>query len=64
MQVKQNDILLADLCLHHNVVTGSAKHYLFDDYTDELREAWEKLGNRIEVILSADNVVNFEKVSA
>jgi integrase len=61
---KQTGILLADLCLHHNVVTGSAKHYLFDDYADEMREAWIKLGNRIEAILSADNVVNFEKVSA
>ena len=61
---KQTGILLADLCLHHNVVTGSAKHYLFDDYADEMKEAWIKLGNRIEAILSADNVVNFEKVSA
>ena len=61
---KQTGMLLVDLCLHHNVVTGSAKHYLFDDYADEMREAWIKLGNRIEAILSADNVVNFEKVSA
>ena len=61
---KQTGILLVDLCLHHNVVTGSAKHYLFDNYADEMKEAWIKLGNRIEAILSADNIVNFAKVSA
>lgn len=61
---KQSGLLIADLCLHHNVVTGSAKHYLFDDYAEEMKEAWIKLGERIEAILNTDNVVNFGKISA
>jgi integrase len=60
----ENSLLITDLCLHHNVVTGSAKHYLFDDYADDMKVAWTKLGNRIESILSSNNVVNFEKLKA
>ena len=61
---KQTGLLITDLCLHHNVVTGSAKHYLFDDYAEEMRDAWATLGNSIEAVLSSNNVVNFEKSSA
>jgi integrase len=57
---KQTGIFIANLCLHHSVVTGSARHYLFDDYAEEMKDAWVKLGSRIEAILNADNVVNFE----
>lgn len=49
---KQTGILVADLCLHHNVVTGSAKHYLFDDYSEEMKGGWILLGDRIEAILA------------
>lgn len=61
---KQTGIFIANLCLHHSVVTGSAKHYLFDDYAEEMKDAWVKLGNRIEAILNADNVVNFQQIGA
>lgn len=61
---KQTGIFLANLCLHHNVVTGSAKHYLFDDYADEMRDAWIKLGGRIEAILNASNVISIVSVKS
>ncbi len=54
----ENSLLVTDLCLHHNVVTGSAKHYLFAGYDDAMRDAWQKLGLRLEAILNADNLVS------
>ena len=53
-----NGLLVTDLCLHHNVVTGSAKHYLFEGYEEVMKDAWKKLGNRLEAILNAENVVS------
>lgn len=54
----ENGLLVTDLCLHHKVITGSAKHYLFADYEGPMRDAWQRLGNRLEAILNADNVVS------
>jgi integrase len=54
----ENSLLVTDLCLHHNVVTGSAKHYLFAGYDDAMRDAWQKLGQRLDAILNADNLVS------
>ena len=59
-----NSLLVTDLCLHHKVVTGSAKHYLFADYEDAMRDAWQRLGNRLEAILNADNVVSIAGVKS
>ena len=59
-----NSLLVADLCLHHKVVTGSAKHYLFADYEDAMRDAWQRLGNRLEAILNADNVLSIAGVKS
>jgi hypothetical protein len=33
---------------------------LLDDYADEKREAWNKLGDRLEAILGASNVVSLK----
>ena len=41
-------IFIAQLCLHHKVITGAAEHYLFDDYKDILKEAWQTLGHELE----------------
>jgi len=41
-------------------VSVSARHYLFDDYAEEMKGSWVKLGSRIEAISNADNVVNYE----
>lgn len=51
-----------NLCQNHVIGTKVDRVYLLDEYADEKREAWQKLGDRIEAILSADNVVvgNFE----
>lgn len=58
-----NGLLVTDLCLHHTVVTGSAKHYMFEEYEDVMRDAWAKLGSRIQAILSSNNLVNFVRAS-
>jgi integrase len=55
-----NGMLVTDLCLHHKVVTGSAKHYLFAGYEEAMRDAWQKLGLRLEAILTADNLVSID----
>ena len=47
----ENGILLTKLCLHHKVITGSAQHYLFADYADAMRDAWQKLGYKLQSIL-------------
>lgn len=45
---------LAELCLHHIVLTGAAKRYLLHDYQDKMQEAWQKLGEKIQSILNSD----------
>jgi integrase len=52
--------IISDLCLHHQVVAGAAKHYLFAEYQAEMRDGWEKLGNYIEAVLKAENVVSIK----
>lgn len=47
-----NGLLITDLCLHHKVITGSARHYLFEGYEGAMREAWQMLGQHLEIILS------------
>lgn len=49
---------IIDRCQNH--LLGGAKvrrHYLHHDYANEKAEAWRLLGERIEVILDAENVV-------
>ena len=48
--------------LGQNHVIGSKvdRVYLLDDYADEKRDAWNKLGDRLEAILSASNVVSLK----
>jgi hypothetical protein len=47
-----------DRCQNH-VLPGSKvrRHYLHHDYAEEKREAWQRLGQRIDAILTANNVV-------
>lgn len=52
--------LMAELCLHHSILAGAAKHYLLHDHKDAMTHAWQKLGERLETILSSNNVVNFD----
>lgn len=59
-----NGLLISDLCLHHKVVTGSARHYLFEGYDSAMREGWQLLGDRLEAILNSDNVVSIESTKS
>jgi hypothetical protein len=37
--------------------------YLLDEYADEKRDAWIKLGDRLEAILNSDNVISMNSAS-
>lgn len=49
-----------NLCQNHVIGTKVDRVYLLDDYADEKREAWNKLGDRLEAILSSSNVVSLK----
>lgn len=53
---------VAELCLNHVVITGSGKHYLLDENADVKRDAWNKLGDWLELVLSSDNVMRIKSV--
>jgi integrase len=50
-----------NLCQNHVIGSKVDRVYLLDDYADEKREAWEKLGDRIEAILNSFQCGQFEK---
>ena len=50
-----------NLCQNHVIGSKVDRVYLLDDYAEEKRAAWNKLGNRIEAILSASNLVSLKK---
>ena len=47
-------------CQNHVIDSKVGKVYLLDDYADEKREAWNKLGDRLKAILSTSNVVSLK----
>jgi integrase len=49
-----------NLCQNHVIGTKVDRVYLLDEYADEKRDAWQKLGDRIEAILSSENVVSLK----
>lgn len=49
-----------NLCQNHVIGSKVDRVYLLDDYADEKREAWNRLGDRMEAILSASNVVSLK----
>ncbi len=58
MQALGVPLEIIDRCQNH-ILAGSKvrRHYLHYDYKPEKRDAWAKLGERIEQVLSADNLV-------
>ncbi|BFN14827.1 tyrosine-type recombinase/integrase [Marinobacter sp. RI1] len=48
---------IIDRCQNHVMKGKVRRHYLHHDYATEKAEAWRLLGERIEAILTADNVV-------
>ena len=51
---------VVNLCQNHVIGSKVDRVYLLDDYADEKREAWNKLGDRLEAIFSASNVVSLK----
>jgi integrase len=54
---------IIDRCQNH-VLAGSKvrRHYFHHDYAQEKRDAWQRLGERLSMILAAaDNVVPFQR---
>jgi integrase len=53
-----------DRCQNH-AMPGSKirRHYLHHDYAEEKREAWRMLGERLDIILSGNNVVALLKAA-
>ena len=51
---------VVNLCQNHVIGSKVDRVYLLDDYADEKREAWNKLGDRLEAILVASNVVSLK----
>ncbi|CAN7755123.1 hypothetical protein LJR084_006979 [Variovorax sp. LjRoot84] len=53
-----------DRCQNH-VLPGSKvrRHYLHHDYAEEKCEAWQRLGQRIDAILTANNVVPLQRTA-
>lgn len=51
---------VVNLCQNHVIGSKVDRVYLLDDYADEKRDAWNRLGNRLEAILSASNVVSLK----
>ena len=49
-----------NLCQNHVIGSKVDRVYLLDDYADEKLEAWNKLGDRVEAILSASNVASLK----
>ncbi len=49
-----------NLCQNHVIGSKIDRVYLLDDYADEKHDAWNKLGDRLEAILSASNVVSLK----
>jgi integrase len=49
-----------NLCQNHVVGSKVDRVYLLDDYADEKRQAWYKLGDHVEAILNARNVVTLK----
>jgi integrase len=64
MQELKITLDVIDRCQNH-VLAGSKvrRHYLHYEYADEKQEAWIKLGDRLQAILNADNVVSIKKTS-
>jgi hypothetical protein len=49
-----------NLCQNHVIGSKVDRVYLLDEYADEKLEAWNKLGDRLEAILSTTNVVSLK----
>lgn len=51
---------IINLCQNHVIGSKVDRVYLLDDYANEKREAWNKLGDRLEAILNTSNVASLK----
>ena len=51
---------VVNLCQNHVIGTKVDRVYLLDDYAEEKREAWNKLGDRLESILASTTIAEVE----
>jgi integrase len=51
-----------DRCQSH-IIAGSKvrRHYLQYDFAKEKKDAWDALGDRLDIVLNSSNVVNFRQ---
>lgn len=61
MQELKVPLDVIDRCQNH-IIAGSKvrRHYMQYEYASEKSEAWKKLGNHLEAILSADNIASIK----
>lgn len=52
---------VVNLCQNHVIGSKVDRVYLLDDYADDKREAWNKLGDRLEAILSTSNLLSLKR---
>lgn len=52
---------IIDRCQNHVMAGKVRRHYLHHDYAKEKTEAWRKLGEHLDAILSTDNVLSFRQ---
>ena len=60
MQTLQISRDIINLCQNHVIGSKVDRVYLLHNYANEKRDAWNKLGDRLEAILSAANVVSMK----
>lgn len=51
---------IINLCQNHVIGSKVDRHYLHYDYSEEKKEAWIKLGNYLDSILTSSNVFSFK----
>jgi hypothetical protein len=56
---------VANLCIYHLEEDRMSRIYIRSDMQDAMREAWFKLGNRLDLLTraDADNVVAFQRAA-
>lgn len=64
MQQLKVDRDVINLCQNHVIGSKVDRVYLLEEYADEKREAWHKLGDRLDEILSDANVVSLKTVQS
>ena len=52
-----------NLCQNHVIGSKVDRVYLLDEYADDKKDAWQKLGQRLDAIIASDNLISISKVA-